>query len=172
MKVRETEIELLRIVIMILIIITHLAVWGTAKTENATILQQTTAEITNAIIRWHVNVFVIITGYFGIKSRKSMLNIIIMSVFYTWFLYGLQCIFCGYNFSILRIVKSLFFITHTLPVSRKTTPSRGILNIIFLYSRSTHPCSRSPDFSSTGRPYSLPPWERNRRNQILFSNRY
>ena len=88
MKVRETEIELLRIVIMILIIITHLAVWGTAKTENATILQQTTAEITNAIIRWHVNVFVIITGYFGIKSRKSMLNIIIMSVFYTWFLYG------------------------------------------------------------------------------------
>lgn len=96
MKVRETEIELLRIVIMILIIITHLAVWGTAKTENATILQQTTAEITNAIIRWHVNVFVIITGYFGIKSRKSMLNIIIMSVFYTWFLYGLQCIFCGY----------------------------------------------------------------------------
>ncbi len=41
-----------------------------------------------------------------------MLNIIIMSVFYTWFLYGLQCIFCGYNFSILRIVKSLFFITH------------------------------------------------------------
>ena len=112
MKVRETEIELLRIVIMILIIITHLAVWGTAKTENATILQQTTAEITNAIIRWHVNVFVIITGYFGIKSRKSMLNIIIMSVFYTWFLYGLQCIFCGYNFSILRIVKSLFFITH------------------------------------------------------------
>ena len=112
MKVRETEIELLRIVVMILIIITHLAVWGTAKTENATILQQTTAEITNAIIRWHVNVFVIITGYFGIKSRKSMLNIIIMSVFYTWFLYGLQCIFCGYNFSILRIVKSLFFITH------------------------------------------------------------
>lgn len=112
MKVRETEIELLRIVVMILIIITHLAVWGTAKTENATILQQTTAEIANAIIRWHVNVFVIITGYFGIKSRKSMLNIIIMSVFYTWFLYGLQCIFCGYNFSILRIVKSLFFITH------------------------------------------------------------
>lgn len=81
---------------------------GNCKTENATILQQTTAEITNAIIRWHVNVFVIITGYFGIKSRKSMLNIIIMSVFYTWFLYGLQCIFCGYNFSILRIVKSLF----------------------------------------------------------------
>ena len=38
MKVRETEIELLRIVVMILIIITHLAVWGTAKTENATIL--------------------------------------------------------------------------------------------------------------------------------------
>lgn len=105
MKVRETEIELLRIVVMVLIIITHLAVWGTAKTENATILQQTTAEITNAIIRWHVNVFVIITGYFGIKSRKSMLNIIIMSVFYTWFLYGLQCIFCGYNFSILRIEK-------------------------------------------------------------------
>lgn len=34
MKVRETEIELLRIVIMILIIITHLAVWGTAKTEK------------------------------------------------------------------------------------------------------------------------------------------
>lgn len=31
MKVRETEIELLRIVVMILIIITHLAVWGTAK---------------------------------------------------------------------------------------------------------------------------------------------
>ena len=57
MKVRETEIELLRIVVMVLIIITHLAVWGTAKTENATILQQTTAEITNAIIRWHVNVF-------------------------------------------------------------------------------------------------------------------
>ena len=109
MKVRETEIELLRIVVMILIIITHLAVWGTAKTENATILQQTTAEITNAIIRWHVNVFVIITGYFGIKSRKSMLNIIHHVLYFIHgFFYGLQCIFCGYNFSILRIVKSLF----------------------------------------------------------------
>lgn len=49
MKVRETEIELLRIVIMILIIITHLAVWGTAKTENATILQQTTDTVQNFV---------------------------------------------------------------------------------------------------------------------------
>lgn len=112
MKVRETEIELLRIVVMILIIMTHLVVWGITKTDNATFLQQNTAELTNAVIRWHVNVFIIITGYFGIKSRKSLLNIIIMSLFYTWLLYGLQCALCGDYFSFLPIIKSFFFVTH------------------------------------------------------------
>lgn len=112
MKVRETEIELLRIVVMILIITTHLVVWGITKTDNATPLQQNTAELTNAVIRWHVNVFIIITGYFGIKSRKSLINIIIISLFYTWLLYGLQYALCGDNFSFLPIIKSLFFVTH------------------------------------------------------------
>lgn len=91
---------------------THLVVWGITKTDNATFLQQNTAELTNAVIRWHVNVFIIITGYFGIKSRKSLLNLIIMSLFYTWLLYGLQCAFCGDYFSFLPIIKSFFFVTH------------------------------------------------------------
>lgn len=113
MNERKSEIELLRIIIMILIIVTHCIVWGTLRTNNATSSQQFISILTNDLIRWHVNVFIVVTGFFGIKKQWNILKLIIMSIFYTWILYGLQCILCGTSFSFLPIIKSLFFITHT-----------------------------------------------------------
>lgn len=113
MKDRQSQIELLRIIAMILIIVTHCIVWGTLKTNNATSSQQYIGILINDLIRWHVNVFIVITGFFSIKSKWSIVNLIIMSLFYTWILYGLQCFICNTSFSVLPIIKSLFFITHS-----------------------------------------------------------
>lgn len=113
MKTRQSEIELLRIVVMTLIVITHLTVWGIMKTDNASSAQLAIGGVTNAVIRWHVNVFVLITGFFGVRSRKGLVKIIVMSMFYTWLLYLLQCLFCGEHFSVTPLLKSLFFVTHS-----------------------------------------------------------
>lgn len=113
MKTRQSNIELLRIIVMILIIITHLVVWGGLKTDNINQDQMNSSILFNNLIRWHVNVFIIITGYFGIKSRLSCLKVIVMSIFYTWVLYFFECTFTDTKFSFTTILKSLFFITHT-----------------------------------------------------------
>lgn len=113
MNDRKSEIELLRIIVMILIIVTHCIVWGTLKTNNASSSQQLIGTLANDLIKWHVNVFIIITGFFGIKKILNVSKVIIMSIFYTWIMYALQCILCDTAFSFLPIIKSLFFITHT-----------------------------------------------------------
>lgn len=113
MQSRQSSIELLRIITMILIIITHCVVWGIFRTNNASISQQFIGLLTNDIIKWHVNVFIIITGFFGIKSKWSLLNIITISLFYTWILYAIQCTIIPNSFSTATIIKSFFFITHS-----------------------------------------------------------
>ena len=91
MQERQSQIELLRIIVMILIIITHLVVWGGFKTDNISQSQIISSTLLNDVIRWHVNVFIIITGFFGIKSGWSSIKIIIISIFYTWILYFMEC---------------------------------------------------------------------------------
>lgn len=83
------------------------------RTDNALPWQQEIAGATNAVIRWHVNVFIIITGYFGIKSRWGIIKIVTISLFYTWVLYVLECLFCEERFSFTTIAKSFFFVSHS-----------------------------------------------------------
>ena len=113
MQERQSQIELLRIIVMILIIITHLVVWGGFKTDNISQSQIISSTLLNDVIRWHVNVFIIITGFFGIKSGWSSIKIIIISIFYTWILYFMECFLIGSVFSLIPIIKSLFFVTHS-----------------------------------------------------------
>lgn len=113
MQERQSQIELLRIIVMILIIITHLVVWGGFKTDNISQSQIISSTLLNDVIRWHVNVFIIITGFFGIKSGWSSIKIIIISIFYTWILYFMECFLIGSAFSLIPIIKSLFFVTHS-----------------------------------------------------------
>lgn len=52
MNDRKSEIELLRIIVMILTIVTHCIVWGTLKTNNASSLQQLIGTLANDLIKW------------------------------------------------------------------------------------------------------------------------
>ena len=112
MKARSSEVELLRIFSIVLIVVTHLVVWGIGHTDNALPWQSDLSDFINQLIRWHVNVFVIITGYFGIKSRWSVIKIAFVSIFYTWFTDILQTIFFFEEFDPIDFLKSIFFITH------------------------------------------------------------
>ena len=68
MNDRKSEIELLRIIVMILIIVTHCIVWGTLKTNNASSSQQLIGTLANDLIKWHVNVFITQVSDLDIKK--------------------------------------------------------------------------------------------------------
>lgn len=76
MKERESCFELLRIIAMFFIVIWHISV-------HAQKGELITHDFIGSITITGVNIFILITGYFGLKLQwKSLLNIIAMVIFY------------------------------------------------------------------------------------------
>lgn len=80
---RKSNIELLRIIAMVMIVIYHVIIHGIAPTE---ILSKTTLPILYTPVIFGVNLFILISGYFSIKlSWKSFLSLMWIIAFYKLF---------------------------------------------------------------------------------------
>lgn len=106
---RESNIELLRIVLMMMVILHHLLIKSSSSnwSEMALFMSLNTF----AIIA--VNCFMFISGYYGIKFKiKSLLSFIIQGIFYSVGSYVIfNMIVSTDNYSFIDFIKSFFPIT-------------------------------------------------------------
>lgn len=114
---RQSNIELLRIVAMFAILFGHFIGHGYADIEN---IQSTYKGDVNLIIlsfiSVHVNLFLLITGYFGIKLRwMSFIRLFIKCFFYALIIYILWALLTHHSINITIIIKRCLFFCHTSP---------------------------------------------------------
>lgn len=89
MKNRESNIELLRIVLMIMIIVHHVIVHGYALEKNIKDFSHANRTVypelfINSFVIVGVNTFIFISGYFGIKFKlRNLISIIFQAFFYS-----------------------------------------------------------------------------------------
>jgi surface polysaccharide O-acyltransferase-like enzyme len=118
MKLRESNIELLRIVLMIMIITHHVIVHGLGLMdiekgylqtgEHSVIVQL----LINSFVVFGVNSFVFISGYFGIKFKiKTIISFIAQALFYSLTIFFLFVYFDSSYFGLQKLLKA------TLPIS-------------------------------------------------------
>lgn len=106
-KNRLPNFELLRIVLMLLIIGGHIAIWSGKLQEKGTI-ESTVLNFYRCFTPVGVNAFVIITGYFGTSFNLSKLFRIDLKVcFYTWLSF-LVAIYLGIHS--LNPIKDVLFL--------------------------------------------------------------
>ena len=89
---RQSNIELLRIVAMFMIVLSHAMVLGIGEPNLKMMHQNTCFAIgelfSNSLTIVGVNIFVLISGWFGIRSSiKGFLNFIFLCLFYSISLY-------------------------------------------------------------------------------------
>jgi hypothetical protein len=90
-KVRQSNIELLRIILMGMIVVHHLIVHGIGigTLGNVSGGKQVLVLFTNAAVVMSVNTFLFISGYFGIQFKlKSLLSLWMQAVFYSLLIGG------------------------------------------------------------------------------------
>ena len=109
-KHRESNIELLRIVLMALIIIWHYMIYGQSLLSNLVEGKNINLSdlITTPMLVFPVDCFVFISGYFGIKLRlKSLISFLILMITYSIITYCLASYFSG-TFKINYFIASFF----------------------------------------------------------------
>ncbi|MCB4809125.1 acyltransferase family protein [Tamlana sp. 62-3] len=117
-KKRKSNIELLRIVLMLMIISHHIIVHGLGlkniTSEDFINTKLTYIEILlNSFFVMGVNGFVFISGYFGIKFKiKRILSIIVQAISYSVILYLGLCLINKVDFDFFSLSKAFF------PISR------------------------------------------------------
>lgn len=98
MKERKSNIELLRIISMIMIVAHHFSVHGKFVLKTTEFLNTVWLQLLSSGGKIGVNIFVIISGYFLIKSEniniKKLIKLILQILFY---LIILTLIFVGFN---------------------------------------------------------------------------
>ena len=91
---RQSNIELLRISAMMLVLIVHAAFftfgWPTPDTIQQSPLEQTLMTVAEAMAIICVNVFVLISGWFGIRPTVKSLSKFLFQVFF--FLFGIYAV--------------------------------------------------------------------------------
>ena len=87
MKVeRLSNIELLRILAMLFVVLHHIVCHGMKLYEPPVTFIERTAIVFDAFLVVGVNLFVLISGYFSIKlSWKSFLNLALICIFFRYF---------------------------------------------------------------------------------------
>lgn len=108
-KERKTSIELFRLICMFLIVLGHLIGNGLSQFDFYYNYQISSMTILSFCIVG-VNCFILISGYFQIKSPISILNIYFISTFYSTLLYLLNAYFIN-DFETTKFLKSLFSIS-------------------------------------------------------------
>lgn len=114
-KERNSNIELLRIICMMGVVALHYVHGQMGGVENAAAYPNFTWFFVHAVKSIAiplVNVFVIITGYFMVRSTKwslrKAINLILIIMFYGLVLYLIDLVFKKTEFSGLGLVKSVF----------------------------------------------------------------
>lgn len=101
-SVRQSNIELLRIIAMIFIVVGHVVLHGTHN-------QFPGSDIIKSITITGVNLFVMISGYFSIRlSFKSFLNIVGTVIFYNFLSIILCVLIFNQLFPIAKIIGAFF----------------------------------------------------------------
>ncbi len=102
-EVRRSNIELLRIVAMLMIVIHHIIVHGIYPCVNdGTPLF---LRILDSFVIYGVNIFVLISGYFGIRlTWKSFFNLMLVIGFYKIFNLCIDTFMLGYEHSVFEWV--------------------------------------------------------------------
>lgn len=111
MKERNSNIEALRVLAMVFIVISHYSVHGSIKSMdlefgfNKFLIDSTNYGLIG------VAIFVMITGYYLIESEfkvKRVVNIVLQTLFYTMGLFVIFCILDNDNFSVINLFKNMF----------------------------------------------------------------
>jgi len=120
MEKRQSNIELLRIILMLMIISHHILVHGFGlehlTAQEYKIDSNTYVELVfNSFLVIGVNCFVFISGFFGIKfNLKKVISIVVKAVTYSVSLYLVFCMLSKVEFSIGAFIKSFFPISTNL----------------------------------------------------------
>lgn len=108
MKKRESNYELLRIILMLLIIVGHLLLnserLGTIGTKEYYI-----TNIMRSFTVFGVNGFILLSGYFGINlNYKKLIRLDIKIVFYTWIFWIIGIISGIHQINIIKDILLIF----------------------------------------------------------------
>ena len=108
---RESNIELLRIVLMLMIIVHHMIVHGLQSNDLSKNRVYITLNVFSVIA---VNCFVFISGYYGIKFKiKTLVSFIIQAIFYSVVTYLIYHVFISAeNYSTSELIHSFFPVTY------------------------------------------------------------
>ena len=109
-KQRNSMIELLRIISMILIVLSHYSSKSGVDIQTLPLLSRYFFELT-ILGNLGVDIFVLITGYYGLKQPFSLNRIVkfVLEVFfYSISIYLIVNIFSGGNIKIIELIKYVF----------------------------------------------------------------
>lgn len=116
-KTRNSNIELLRIMSMFMIVVHHFTLHsGFYFAKNTITLNQLWCEFIEMGGKIGVDVFVIISGYFLVTSKKvkisKVLKLLLQVVFYSVSIYVIQCIVENKNLNYSEFIRSFLPITN------------------------------------------------------------
>ena len=84
-KQRQANIELMRIFAMFLIVVWHIYGHYMEGCDIIHPIAQKAMGFITGFISFHVDLFILITGYFGVKNnKKAIVKNIILCAFYLW----------------------------------------------------------------------------------------
>ena len=132
-KKRETNLELYRIIVMILIVAHHYVVSSGLLNivgQNPTSAQSIYLYFLGMWGKTAINCFVLITGYFMCKSRITMrkfTKLILWVLFYNIVIYSLFVLFGYEEFTVKR------FFSSTLPITSLTTGFTSCFLVFWLF---------------------------------------
>ena len=131
MRNRNSSFELMRIVSMIFIVIGHTLSWG-GVTDSANDFLKLIIYIIYALIVVHVNLFVLLTGYYQVQSKfkiKKVINILILMLFYRIF-----CLIIAINLDWIQYVGIKDLILKILPLSNFSYWYLNVYIVLYLIS--------------------------------------
>ena len=100
-KERDLNIELLRVVCMIFVVLFHVNLNVIIRNPETSDFLNFCAIAGNALVAVAVDCFVLISGYFGIKWKtRSFLGLFFQTEFYSVVLLSAAILFFGYKFTI------------------------------------------------------------------------
>ena len=106
---RESGLELLRIIAMLLIVVHHVHLWG--GISIATTWGQKLSELCGAGGKLGVNIFILISAYFMVNKKFKLtriLNTVLQATFYSLVIYALFTIFGDVEFTFTGFIYALF----------------------------------------------------------------
>ncbi len=111
-KLRDTNIEFLRIVLMIMIILYHFVIHGAElkfkMMLNGEFINNKLYYVILSLTCVAVNCYVFISGYYGIKFKlRTFVGFFIQAIFYSVFFYLLSTVY-NEEFQLTYFIKSLF----------------------------------------------------------------